>query len=287
MKKFKKIYVEITNICNLSCHFCPKSKRKPEYMKLDSFEKILREIKPFTDYIYLHVKGEPLLHPQLEEFLDLAYVYGFRVNITTNGSFIKGIGDKLLTKPALRQINFSLHSFGENPENIHKNNYLQEILFFSRKALEKTEIIISLRLWNFNKKIKDETQKGNNEILQILEKEFKLDYNIADILNPGRGVKISDKLYLNSDYQFKWPDKDDLYENVNGFCYGMRTHTAILVDGTVVPCCLDGEGSINLGNIFNDSFNNIISSSRSKAIYSGFSEKTAVEKLCKKCQFKI
>ncbi|WP_319202386.1 SPASM domain-containing protein [uncultured Ilyobacter sp.] len=287
MKKFKKVYVEITNICNLSCHFCSKSKRKQEYMKLDSFERILNEIKPFTDYIYLHVKGEPLLHPQLEEFLDLAHSRGFRVNITTNGSFIGGIGESLLTKPALRQINFSLHSFGENPENIHKNNYLRDILFFSKKALKNTDIIVSLRLWNYDKKVKDETQKGNNEILQILEKEFKLDYKISHILNPGKGLKITDRLYLNSDYQFKWPDTDDTYEDAAGFCYGMRTHTAILVDGTVVPCCLDGEGTINLGNIFNESFRNIINSEKAKAIYNGFSEKTAVEKLCKKCQFKI
>lgn len=256
-------------------------------MELGSFEKILREIKPFTDYIYLHVKGEPLLHPQIEDFLELAHSMGFKVNITTNGSFIGSIGDKIIMKPAIRQINFSLHSFGGNPENIHKNNYIENILSFSKEALKKTDIFISLRLWNFNKKYIDDTQDKNNEILDILEKEFRLDYKISDVLSLGKGVKICNKLYLNSDYEFKWPDADGLYENSKGFCYGMRSHTAILVDGTVVPCCLDGEGVINLGNIYREDFSSIINSSRSKAIYDGFSENTAVEDLCKKCQFKI
>ena len=287
MKKFKKIYIEITNICNLSCHFCPKSDRKQEYMNLGSFETILDEIKPFTDYIYLHVKGEPLLHPQIDELLDLAHNKGFKVNITTNGSFIGDTGKNIMMKPALRQMNFSLHSFGGNLENVHRDNYIKTILSFSKEALEKTDIYISLRLWNFNKEYKDETQNRNNEVLEILEKEFQLNYKIRDVLSPGKGVKICNKLYLNSDYEFKWPDADDLYENTSGFCYGMRSHTAILVDGTVVPCCLDGEGIINLGNIYRDSFIDIINSSRSQAIYNGFSENTAVEELCKKCQFKI
>ncbi len=190
-------------------------------------------------------------------------------------------------KPALRQINFSLHSFGGKPEKIHKNSYIENILSFSKKVLEETGILISLRLWNFNKENRDEAQRGNNEILGILEKEFKLDYKISDVLTLGKGIKICDRLYLNSDYEFKWPDTDESYENANGFCYGMRSHTAILVDGTVVPCCLDGEGIIGLGNIFENSFSDIIGSDRSKAIYNGFSENRAIEDLCKKCQFKI
>ena len=124
MKKFKKFYIEITNVCNLSCSFCPQTKRSPEIMKFDVFNKILDEVKPYTDYLYFHVKGEPLLHPEIDKFLDISYEKGFMVNITTNGTLISKAKDKILMKPALRQVNFSLHSFDGNQSHNNKEEYI-------------------------------------------------------------------------------------------------------------------------------------------------------------------
>ena len=128
--------------------------------------------------------------------------------------------------------------------------------------------------------------EGNRKIIDKIEKYFDLDYKIEDKLVPGRGLKIKDRLYLNTDLEFKWPKLSDKYENEDGFCYGLRTQIGILVDGTVIPCCLDGEGVVNLGNIFEASFKDIIEGKRATAIYDGFSNKKAVEELCKKCTFK-
>src|SRR5690554_4856645 len=111
MKKFKKFYIEITSVCNLACTFCPQTKRKANFIKVDDFTKILNEIQPHTEYIYFHVKGEPLLHPHIDELLDISYEKGFKVNITSNGTLINKAKHKILGKPALRQLNFSLHSF--------------------------------------------------------------------------------------------------------------------------------------------------------------------------------
>lgn len=286
MKKYKKIYIEITNVCNLSCRFCPQTVRQPEFMKLEIFKNILEQIKPYTDYIYFHVKGEPLLHPEIDKFLDLSYEKGFKVNVTTNGTLINKAKDKLLLKSALRQVNFSLHSFDGNDGLDNKDEYINNIISFAKEAVDKTNILISLRLWNLDMDNATNLQrKRNSQILEIIEKSFNLDYKIEEKVIPSRGIKIADRVYLNQDYEFKWPDLKEIEDTGKGFCHGLRNQVGILVDGTVVPCCLDGEGIINLGNISKTLFLDIIESDRAKSIVNGFSRREAIEELCRKCGY--
>lgn len=287
MRKFKSIYIEITNVCNLHCDFCPQTRRKPEFMKIEMFNKMLDQIQAHTEYIYLHVKGEPLLHPEIDKLLDLCYEKGFKVNLTTNGTLITKVKDQLLLKPALRQINFSLHSFDGNEGAQNKEEYLDNILSFTKEALLKTETIIGLRLWNYEEdNVINLEKKKNDTMLVAIEKEFNLQDRIQEKVLPGRGVKIKDRLYLNQDHQFQWPDLKEMEDDGKGFCYGLRTQAGILVDGTVVPCCLDGEGVIALGNINTSHFTEIIESERACNIFDGFSRREAVEELCRKCGYR-
>lgn len=285
MKKFKKIYIEITNICNLQCDFCPETKRKKEELTLDNFSIILEKIKLFTNHIYLHVKGEPLFHSQLKQLLELASNMGFNINITTNGTLISEYTEFFSKNIAPRQINFSLHSF--DIDNISQNSYLRNIFLFLDKTLPLKKTYISLRLWNFSKNDKNlKRLEKNNYILSEIENYLKLDYKISPLLTPGMGLKIGENLYINSDFEFVWPSLDTDYFEEKGFCYALRNQIAILVDGTVVPCCLDSDGIIKLGNIFKQSFSEILESERTLEIYNNFSNNTAIEELCKKCQFK-
>ncbi len=284
MNRFKKVYIEITNVCNLKCEFCPVTKRSAELMNIRSFEDILSQVKEYTDYIYLHVKGEPLLHPELDKFLDAAAAHDLKVNLTTNGTLINKVKDKIISKKALRQINFSLHSFDANDLSFSLNDYLNNIMHFTLEAASNTNIIVSYRLWNLEEDIK--SIEKNRHILAIIEKALGLDFKIEDILLDNRGIKLSKNIYLNAAERFQWPDKklDESYDC--GFCYGLRDQIAILVDGTVVPCCLDGEGVINLGNIKQNKFSDIIDGERAKAIYDGFSNRKVVEELCRKCDYR-
>lgn len=287
MKKLKRIYIEITNVCNLACDFCPQTNRQPEFMKVETFNKILEQIKPHTDYIYFHVKGEPLLHPEIDEFLDLSYEKGFKVNITTNGTLINKVKDKLINKPALRLINFSLHSFDGNEGGTNKEEYMSNIISFVKEDIGNTNILASLRLWNLEEDNTRNLEKQKNRcILEIIEQKFNLPYKIEEKIEPGRGIKISDRVYLNQDFEFEWPDLEKDEDKSKGFCHGGRSHMAILVDGTVVPCCLDGEGVINLGNIHETPFNEIVQGQRANCIVNGFSNGEVIEELCRKCGYR-
>ncbi|MGF7049583.1 radical SAM protein with 4Fe4S-binding SPASM domain [Paenibacillus sp. DS2015] len=287
MKKFKKFYIEITSVCNLACTFCPQTKRQANFIKVDAFTKILDEIKPHTDYIYFHVKGEPLLHPKIDQLLDLSHERGFKVNITSNGTLLPKVKDKIMMKPALRQMNFSLHSFDGHEGSTNKEQYVSTVLSFAKEAVQHTGVIISLRLWNLTEDNMTNIERNRNrQILEMIEREFNLDFKIEEKVQPGSGVKIAKQIYLNQDHEFKWPDLKEEEDDGPGFCHGLRNQAGILVDGTVIPCCLDGEGVINLGNINHTPFSEILESERANHLYDGFSRREVVEELCRKCGYR-
>lgn len=284
MKKFKKVYIEITNVCNLSCNFCPKTSRKLEFMDKNSFQHIIKNIKPYTDHIYLHLMGEPFLNKELKQFLDISRENQLRVNITTNGTLIENVKDILLNSPALRQVNISLHSFEANEENVDFDVYIENIINFVREATEKTEIICSLRLWNLDTKYTANNDL-NVDIFKLLEEKFELKEDLKKILKEKNSFKLKKNLYLSMGEKFMWPSLKVEELGERAFCYGLRDQIGVLVDGTVVPCCLDSEGSIKLGNIFKQDLEEILNSKRAKDIYDGFSGRKAVEDLCKRCGF--
>ena len=283
MPRFKKIYIETTNICNLSCNFCPKTKRKLENMSLEKFEIILDKIRPFTDYIYLHLMGEPLLNKNLREFLQEAKNRGFKINITTNGTLLKKNGKAIIESNAVRQINISLHSFEAN-EEVDFYQYINEITHFVNEVNEKTDTICALRLWNMDS-VYDAKNKLNDEIMGILEKNLNIEFSLEDHFKVKPNAKVRDRAYIMTAEKFKWPVMGGLPATERTFCYGLRTQLGILVDGTVVPCCIDSDGNIPLGNIFEQDLEEIITSERATKIYDGFSCGKAVEDLCKKCGF--
>ena len=263
MKKFKKIYVEITNLCNLSCPFCNINTRIPKSIKIDEFNTLLDKIKDDTDYLYFHMLGEPLLHKDINQLVDLAYNKKFNINITTNGYLIRNIKTQ-----NIRQINISLHSYSEK-YNKTLDEYLKDIF----EVVEKLDnTYISYRLWT-NTKYKE-------NILNKLEEK----YNIK--IDNNKNTKLNKNVYLNIDEEFIWPSLDNDYYTEIGMCNAINNHIGILVDGTVVPCCLDTEGIIKLGNIYENSLENIINGNKYKNIVKNFKNNKRCEQLCKKCSFK-
>ena len=272
--RFKKVYIEITNICNLNCSFCIKDNRMKKEMSIDEFETVLKKIDKYTDYIYLHVKGEPLIHNKLDEILSLTNKYKKYVNITTNGVLLKNKINLLKKYNNIRQINISLHS--END----KINYIEDIL----EAVDDLKnIFIVYRFWT----LKD--NKLDNKMLEYLNK-IKEKYNINnelynEIIN-GNNLKIINNIYINKDKEFEWPDISNNYYNENGFCYGLKNQIGVLVDGTITICCLDSFGVSNLGNIFNDDIEIIMNSEKVKNIIKGFNNRKVYLDICKHCSYK-
>lgn len=269
---YSKVYVEITNICNMACSFCHGHTRRAKKMTKEEFAQILGKLQGYTDYIYYHLMGEPLTHPELPEFLKMAKEKGFRSVITTNGTLLHKRGQEILDA-GLHKVSISLHSFEKNNASAQLA-YLENICDFADLAT-KTGTLISLRLWN-----QGFDEGRNNTTLDYLQTRLQGDWQ-----ENSRGYRIQDKLYLEWGERFSWPDKNAPDQGGRVFCYGLKDHFGILCDGTVVPCCLDSDGAIALGNIFREKIGDILSSPRATAMVEGFRCRKATEDLCRRCGY--
>ncbi|MBR0209034.1 MAG: SPASM domain-containing protein [Oscillospiraceae bacterium] len=269
----KRVYLEITNVCNLACSFCPGTRREKRFLSEEEFSALIGKLQGQTQYLYFHLMGEPLLHPSLGRFLSIAGEMGFRVILTTNGTLLARKEEILLDAPALYKVNLSLQSFEAN-EGGELSDYVNLCAAFAAKAAAAGKIC-ELRLWN-----RGGRESLNTEILRLLEKQFPAPWERSP-----RSVKLADRVFLAEDDKFDWPELDAPDRGERCFCYGLRDQVGVLVDGTVVPCCLDHDGELPLGNLFEQELSEIMSTEKARQIYHGFSQKRAVEPLCRRCGY--
>ena len=273
MKRFRKIYLEISNVCNLNCRFCPGTKRIPKIMTEEEFSALLPKLRPWSDFLYFHLMGEPLCHPELEVFLRLASKEGFKVILTTNGTLLKKQERILMNASGLHKINISLHAFEANDLCIPFEDYLEQCFSFGQAVCGNKLVVY--RLWN-----QGGADSQNREILHAMEKAFPRPWK-----EEHRGIRIANRVYLEYGDKFDWPDLSASDGGSKVFCYGLRDQIGILCDGTVVPCCLDHEGDLALGNLFTEELEDILKKTRALSIYNGFAARNAPEELCRKCGY--
>ena len=269
---YSKVYVEIGNVCNMNCSFCHGHSRAPRQMSMEEFSFILDQLTEHTRFIYYHLMGEPLIHPQLPDFIRLAGQRGYKSVITTNGTLLCERQEELLAA-GVHKVNISLHSFEDGTDEEFVR-YICEIADFAKSAAN-VGTIVTFRLWNKG------CDNGKNVFaLKILKEQIP-----GQWVDNTRGIRVRDKIFIETAERFQWPDCNAEIQGSQFFCYGLKTQIGILADGTVVPCCLDSEGIINLGNIFKEDINAILQSKRALAISEGFRQGKATEDLCKRCGF--
>ena len=271
-----KVYLEISNVCNLSCSFCHGTKRKPRIMTTDEFRHAAAEARKIGEYLYFHLMGEPLLHPNLAELFEIAGNLGFKVIITTNGTLLGEKAEILTSAKSLHKVSISLHSFEAN-KGVDMDGYLEDCFDFAEKATSNG-IITVFRLWNIGG-----LESFNEEIVKKMHRSF--DVTGDTWYETRNGFRIKDKLFLEWGQKFDWPDTDAEVQSVSHFCYGIRDQIGILSDGTVVPCCLDADGEIPLGNVFEAPLLEILESERAKALKKSFDMRRVTERLCQRCGY--
>ncbi len=269
---YARVYVEITNICNMRCSFCHGHSRTPRRMRVDEFAHVLDALEGQTKFIYYHLMGEPLTHPDLPAMIRMAKERGFGSVITTNGTLLAKKGDALIAA-APHKVSISAHSFEDGSEQVFET-YLANITDFA-DAASRAGIIVVFRLWNKG------FDGGRNDKIEA----FLRDRFTGEWTPNSRGIRIRDKLHLEWGDRFVWPDKNACDMGDEVFCYGLGDHFGILCDGTVVPCCMDSDGIIALGNVFTEPLSDILSSPRARAMTEGFTCRTASEDLCRRCAY--
>jgi radical SAM protein with 4Fe4S-binding SPASM domain len=279
--KFNKVYIELTNVCGLKCNFCPSLSERSTTIDLKSFESILIQLKPFTKELYLHLFGDPLTLSNLEKYLDIANRYKYKINITTSGFYLGKFNLDLFLNSAIKQINFSLNSFNKNSSKKTLLEYLTPMFeLCDLKLKNKVHSFINFRLWNLD--ISNSENSFNEDVLELLSNKFNIDLSKCDYKNR---IRLENQILLDFDEYFQWPSLESNHFS-HSYCQGMDTHFGILSDGTVVPCCLDGYGIVNLGNVYETSLNDILNSRKVNKIINDFKRGICSEELCQKCTYK-
>jgi radical SAM protein with 4Fe4S-binding SPASM domain len=241
-------------------------------MGLSEFDIITDKLIGVTEYLYLHIMGEPLLHPELGAFISLAKEKGFKCAVTTNGTLLDKAGGILISHGAYK-VNISIHSF-EDGSCEEYLSYINKCMDFADRASD-AGILTVLRLWN-----RGYDGGRNIDTVSLLRQRFPYEW-----IEGERGARLRHKLHLEYGERFDWPDMSIEPIGDRVFCYGLGDHFGILSDGRVVPCCLDKNGDITLGNIFNESLESILMGDRAAHVKQGFQRKCAVEELCKRCGY--
>ncbi len=278
---YARVYVEITNICNRHCSFCPGTVRPLRRMSAEEFDTVLDRLDGVTEYLYYHVMGEPLTHPLLPAFIRRAREKGFRSAVTTNGTLLSARGRELVDA-GVYKVNISVHSFEDGEDADAHEAYLDGLLDFAAYAVAHGTLVI-LRLWNLDEHGRP-LGGDNDRTLQKLRARFP-DAPETPWKHSIRGARLRDKLQLEYGDRFAWPDTTAEDRGDRVFCYGLKDHFAVLCDGRVVPCCLDREGVITLGNIFDQPVEEILASPRAAAMREGFACRRATEELCRRCGY--
>lgn len=275
---FARLYLEITTCCNLACSFCPGTRRPAAFVSPARFRLLAQRLRPYGQYLYLHVMGEPLLHPQLSELLSVCAALDFRVNITTNGTLLPQKAAVLLASPAVRKVSISLHSFEANTPGDFPA-YLTGCTAFAREAHARG-ILADFRLWNLDGVLTQGLHTQNDAILAHLRSAFP-----APWIKNTWGWRLADGIFLSYGEKFDWPDEAARDYGAAGRCRALTDQLAVLCDGTVVPCCLDCDGKLALGNLFSQELDDILASPRAQAMLAGFRRGTRTEALCRRCGY--
>jgi radical SAM protein with 4Fe4S-binding SPASM domain len=278
---FKKVYLEISNICNVQCSFCPVVEKDNKLMDVAEFEAILRQVAPLTETVCLHLMGEPLAHPRFLEILTVCEKYNTKVDLTTNGILIRRYKEQIINANCVRQVNFSLQAFKDNFPDRDLAPYLVPIFDFVKSAHDiRPELYTNFRLWN-----QQSADADNEEIFLKIESYFQIAINRNVETGAIKSKKIWNRLYLHFDSRFEWPSFLLPHQGTQGRCHGTISHIGIHADGSVVPCCLDKNAAINLGNMKEQSLNDIITSERFTQMRNGFLKGVLVEDFCQHCTF--
>lgn len=296
--RFEKIYIELSDICGLNCGFCPSVKGVRGVMSVEKFGIIAKKVAGVGRIYTFHLLGDPLVLPNLKDFIKLANAHKMTLELTTSGFYMSEKNAQLLLESEnIRQINLSLMAFLAQ-KKLNLNEYFAPILRFLHLHLaQNSQSFVNLRLWNLGANFTPPFE--NNAIYSLLEREFN-----TKIQKNAPKNRLENRIILHQSELFCWAGTkaDDLGVQkefvdlqgeknapkvpcVKGSCHALRKQIGILSDGTVVPCCMDTSGVMGLGNLFTQELSEILASKRAVVMKKGFERGEFTEKLCQQCEF--
>jgi len=265
----KRVYLEITNACNLNCPFCTNLKGH-DYLTLQEIDNYTDQIKPYCNYLYLHILGEPTLHPYFDNILDLLDKKGFALQLVTNGTLLNKYPN-ILNHQCLRKLSISLHSINNSDVDSKYFDTIERLIDIN------TNTKIELRFYDFN-------HLDNN--LSNYVKHLQTKYNFDPTCKKD-SYKLKENTYIYMQELFNWPSIDDPIISYNGKCHGGIDMIAINSKSDVTICCLDPKAYNKIGNLKKDTLEDILNSELYKTYINNFKNNKITSELCAKCSYRL
>jgi radical SAM protein with 4Fe4S-binding SPASM domain len=322
LPEVERIFLELTNICNFNCEFCPTrvSRRKRQQMDISLCKKAVDEIsrENITDTVNFHLLGEPLLHPKITDAIKYAKSKGLNTELITNGALLDSRMTKRIIATKLDRLIISIVSLEKKDHAFRKcrmdfNRYYKRIIGAVKQIKEsapKMTVLLSLvdtsskRFFEVDKKFEmnEERDEFKENLMPIIGDMLS---SVNKKVSKKRIRDAIDKLKFSyADYQkIIWIDKNKrigiviksfvdwgnaftkkkIYPAKIGFCGAAFTNPGVLSDGRVVLCCGDYDGKTSLGNLRSDSLAHILNSRRSQHIADSFRRFRITHPYCQRC----
>lgn len=265
----KRVYLEITNSCNLDCPFCTNEKGS-NFLSIKEIENYIVQIKEYCNYIYLHVLGEPTIHPNFDEILDILDRNDMNLQLVTNGTLLNR-HPELTKHKCLRKLSISIHSIN----NINVNDVYFETI---NKLIESDkQYKLELRFYD-----KSNLSKQLNDYLSYLKQRY-----IFETTTKNNSFKLKENTYVYFEELFNWPNINDEFISNIGTCHGAIDMIAINSKSDVTICCLDPKAFNRIGNLKQNSLKEILESQKYLNYINDFKNNTITSELCQKCSYRL
>lgn len=323
-KRFKIIYLELTNACNFTCDYCPidKQTRKKIVMEEGFAQSIIDQIadNELTDFITFHLMGEPFLHKKLASLTGYAENRGLRVRLLTNGSLLETKRNQELFDNNLSRLEIGFRTPNESSFALRLRGgrlSLEEYIMRVKGVIEdklrsiyKTELCIKFFIRSHMAMIKmsDDYEhltsaEDNLKIAQMFQ-QFTLEtakkYKLQTSEWENIQVKIIDGEYFIfpgislsfariQDFwvreQKETAEQQKKYKGYIGGCSaGFRDDFGILASGEITTCCIDYDGKNVIGDLHQQTLMQILESPAAKNILNSFKWFLPPTEFCRECR---
>ncbi|MEM1308274.1 MAG: radical SAM/SPASM domain-containing protein [Cyanobacteria bacterium P01_D01_bin.71] len=322
MTQLDRLHIEVTNVCNFKCEFCPDAimSRRRGHMKFEVLEGLLKAIAEdnLARIITFHLMGEPFIYPHIFAGIQGAVERSLKLHLTTNGStfhlFPKHI--EQLVQSRVPKVTISLqtpdpHTFQLRgaPPRLQSEAYFDGIVQYVQANLRSPDSPTRIHV-----KFLDTTPNpflvphkpmsvvaGKANMMaeltawakRFLEGIVEDDIHWPSIhrtirrFRPGQWqlIPLHPKLTLETFPLDSWGnvESDTVVPARWGYCNGASQQAGVLYDGTVVPCCKDFEGQIPLGNVTEKPLKAILAGSPACQLRQDFNRLRIKNPICQRC----
>lgn len=305
----RRIYLELTSLCNFKCSFCPYpslKKFRPD-IDINLAKKILRDIKniPYR-IVYFHNIGEPLLYNNIGEIFSYCDRIGIKYGLTTNGFLLEKNFD-IINNSGMLQLNISYQSTREELHAERKTGLsliqYREMIISNIKKLKasgfKGEIRIKILTTGRDSFFANRKFSNIESIEELIREIDEFNYllqgvrmgksqksKLLDIdINKHARIQLIPGIFVETFPFLSWGNYNQkVFSAFFGRCNAIVEQLLITSDGNVLPCCYDVKSDLIIGNARDDSLKNILHSSNACNFMADCSSIFNKHYRCQKCQ---